>query len=167
METGTDGNLKLGGKLLLRLFVAMATVSVGSYFTSGAFGAPYYHPQPASSLYTTAFTGIDQGFATITSVETASSQPCTWASAGTCRTTLTPGNSGYAFEVRLNTSPSSTKTYTVTVNWDNGGTGASVQMCQFVVTVPSTARAGQYMNFQCDTGVASIASPASVQVAFR
>ena len=166
MQTETSGNLKLGGKLLLRIFAAMATVSIGSYFTSGAFGAPSYHPQ-AGGLYTSAFTGIDEGFATVASVESASSQPCAWVGGGTCRIALTAGDSQYALQVRLNTSPSSTRTYTVTVNWDNGGTGASVQMCQLLVVVPSTARAGQYMNFLCDTGVASIASPASIQVTFR
>jgi hypothetical protein len=148
---------------ILILVAAIAAFSVASFATTVSVSTTTYQSQYGVSYNVTgAFTAADQGFSVVPAAVAASSQPCTWASAGTCSTALTQGHYKYTLNLTLNTVPGATTTYTVTVKWDQG-TGQT-QLGQLTVSVPNTATAGQVMTFKMDTGGTSFTTPLSLDV---
>ena len=148
---------------LLLLVAAIAAFSVASFATTVSVSTTTYQSQYGVSYNVTgAFTAADQGFSVVPAAVSASSQPCTWASAGVCQTALTQGHYKYTLNLTLNTVPGSTTTYTVTVKWDQGS--GQTQLGQLTVSVPNTATAGQVMTFKMDTGGTSFTTPLSLDV---
>ena len=156
--------LKPSGSLkTLVLLGAIAVFAVASYATTVSVSTTTYQSQYGVSYSVTgAFTAADKGFQVVPAAVAASSQPCAWASAGTCRTALTQGDYEYLLQLTLNTVPGSTTTYTVTVKWDQGS-GQS-QMGQLTVSVPNTAVAATVMTFHIDTAGTSFTTPLSIDV---
>lgn len=148
---------------LLLLIAGIAVFSVASYATTVSVSTTTYQSQYGVSYNVTgAFTAADQGFSVVPAAVAASSQPCTWSSAGVCQTGLTQGHYKYTLNLTLNTVPGSTTTYTVTVKWDQGS--GQTQLGQLTVSVPNTATAGQVMTFKMDTGGTSFVTPLSLDV---
>lgn len=156
--------LKPSGSLkTLVLLGAIALFSVVSYATTVSVSTTTYQSQYGVSYSVTgAFTAADKGFQVVPASAAASSQPCTWANNGTCRTALTGGHYEYLLSLTLNTVPGSLTTYTVTVKWDQG-TGQTT-LGTLTVSVPATATAGNLMTFYLDTGAASFTAPLSIDV---
>lgn len=148
---------------LLALLAAIAAFSIASFATTVSVSTTTLQSQYGVSYNVTgAFTAADQGFSVVPTTAAASTQPCTWASAGTCTNALTQGHYKYTLTLTLNTVPGATTTYTVTVKWDQG-TGQTT-LGQLTVSVPNTAVAAQVMTFKMDTGSTSFATPLSLDV---
>ena len=142
---------------------AIALFSVVSYATTVSVTTTTYQSQYGISYNVTgAFTAADKGFQVVPTTVAASSQPCTWANSGTCRTALTEGHYEYLVLLTLNTAPGSTTTYTVTVKWDQGS-GQS-QLGQLTVSVTASAVPGNAMTFYLDSGASSFTAPLSMDV---
>jgi hypothetical protein len=156
--------LKPAGSLkIVALLAAIAIFSIASYATTVSVSTTTYQSQYGVSYNVTgAFTAADNGFQVVPATVAASSQPCTWANAGTCRNALTQGHYEYLLTLTLNTPPSGTTTYTVTVKWDQGS-GQS-QLGQLTVSVTSSAVAGNNMTFHFDTAGTSFSTPLSIDV---
>jgi hypothetical protein len=156
--------LKPSGSLkILAVLAAIAIFSVASYATSVSVSTTTYQSQYGVSYNVTgAFTATDKGFQVVPVTAAASSQPCTWANSGTCRTALTEGHYEYLLSLTLNTAPGSTTTYTITVKWDQG-TGQT-SLGSLTVSVLSTTPTGQNMTFYFDTAGTSFTAPLSIDV---
>jgi hypothetical protein len=147
----------------LIVLLAIAILAITSYAATVTVSTTTYQSQYGVDYnITSAFTATDKGFASQGLTQAASAQPCTWASAGVCRTALTAGHYRYQLTLTLNTVPGATTTYTVTVLWDQGG--GQVTMGTLTVSVPNTAVAAQVMTFNIDTGGASFTTPLAVDV---
>src|SRR2546427_12294347 len=107
-------SLRPSGSLkIVALLSAIAIFSIVSYATTVSVSTTTYQSQYGVSYSVTgAFTAADKGFQVVPAAVAASSQPCAWASAGTCRTALTQGDYEYLLQLTLNTVPGSTTTYT-------------------------------------------------------
>jgi hypothetical protein len=157
-------SLKPSGSLkVLALLAAIAIFSIASYATSVSVSTTTYQSQYGVSYNVTgAFTAADGGFSVVPVGIAGSSQPCSWLTAGVCRTAVTLGHYQYKLTLTLNTVPGATTTYTVTVKWDQGS--GQTQMGQLTVSVPNTAITGQLMTFEFDTGATSFSTPLSIDV---
>jgi hypothetical protein len=122
----------------------------------------YQNIQGVQFVVTGAFSASSNGFFVSQAAGTASSQPCTWSSGGICQTALVAGDWYYSITLTLNTVPATTTTYTATVQW-NTGSGYS-QLDQLTVSVPSTATAGQTMQFYFNTGLSTFTAPTGIVV---
>lgn len=166
MDRSVNGVMSLGRrelKIMLPLIV-VAFVAVSSYATTVTVSSSTYQAQYGVSYdISGSFTAQDQGFATASSSQTASTLPCSWSNNGNCQNALTKSHYRYLVKLTLNIVPASTTTYTVTMNWAQNG-GAVTQLCQLTVSVPNTAGTSQTMNFICDTGSASFATPLAIDV---
>jgi hypothetical protein len=122
----------------------------------------YQNVQGVQFNVTGAFSASSNGFFVSPSAGTASSQPCSWSNGGICQTALVAGDWYYSITLTLNSVPSVTTTYTVTVDW-NTGSGYS-QLGQLTVSVPTTASAGQTMQFFFNTGLSTFTAPTGIVV---
>jgi hypothetical protein len=143
------------------LFVTVFSVAA---FATSVSVAPvtYQNVQGVQFNVTGAFSASSNGFFVSQAAGTASSQPCSWSNGGICQTALVAGDLYYSITLTLNTVPSSTTTYTATVQW-NTGSGYS-QLGQLTVSVPTTATAGQTMQFFFNTNLATFTAPTGIVV---
>lgn len=149
-------------KVLLPIMLVLV-FSVVSYATSVSVNpVTYQNYQGVQFNVSGAFSAASNGFFVAQSAITASSQPCNWTNGGTCSAAVPSGNWYYQITLTLNNPPSSTTTYTVTVQWNTGS--GYTQMGQLTVSVPTTATATQTMVFQFNTGSASFQAPTGIVV---
>ncbi|HUI00185.1 MAG TPA: hypothetical protein VLX56_00985 [Nitrososphaerales archaeon] len=156
----------LRNKLPLKVMIPVLVVSlfaVGSFATSvGVSTQSFAGEAGVNYTVTGAFTAASNGFSVVQTTTTASSQPCTWANAGTCNTALTAGDWYYQVTLTIAASATPSHTYTVTVQW-NTGSGYST-LGSLTVTTGSTISSGQTMAFQIDTSLTSFSAPAGITV---
>src|SRR5690349_4766595 len=94
---------------LLVLIASIAAFSIASYATTGTVSTTTYQSQYGVSYNVTgAFTAAHGGFSVIPVGVAASAQPCTWLTAGICRTALTLAHYQYKLTLTLNTVPGAT-----------------------------------------------------------
>lgn len=149
-------------KILLPL-LAISLFSVGSFATTVGISQATYQAQNGVSYNVTGgFSAASNGFTVVQSAATASAQPCTWSSGGTCQTALTAGDWEYSLTITINAGAATSHTYTVTVSWNTGS--GYTNMGTLTVTTPATITAGQTMDFNIDTAATTFNAPAAVTI---
>jgi hypothetical protein len=151
-----------GLKLMIPL-LAISIFSVASFASSVAVTATTYQGQ--NGVYFNiggGFTAASNGFNVVQATGTASAQPCTWTSGGTCQTALTAGDWEYSVTLTVTASATASHTYTTTVTW-NTGTGYTT-LGTLTVTTAATITAGQTMTFLIDTAGTTFSAPAGIVV---
>ncbi|MGH9918210.1 MAG: hypothetical protein ACRD6W_04980 [Nitrososphaerales archaeon] len=156
----------LRNKLPLKVMLPIMMISlfaVGSFATSvGVTTQSFAGEAGVNYSVTGAFTAASKGFQVVQSTTTASAQPCTWTSGGTCNTALTAGDWYYQVTLTIAASAIVSHTYTTTVQWNTGS--GYVTLGTLTFTTPATITAGQTMVFQIDTALTSFSAPAGITV---
>ena len=144
--------------------ILFVTIFSAAAFATSVSVAPvtYQNVQGVQFVVTGAFSASSNGFFVSPSAGTASTLPCPWSNGGICQTSLTAGDWYYSITLTLNSVPAATTTYTVVVQW-NTGTGYS-QLGLLTVSVPTTAAAGQTMQFFFNTGLSTFTAPTGIVV---
>ena len=151
-------------KAITGVLILVSLMVVTSYATSVTITSTTYSGQQGVVYQVTgAFTASSNGFATAGAAVAASIQPCPWSNGGTCTTAIIAGHFYYGIVLTLNTVPTATTTYTVSIYWSQNG-GARALMGSLTVSVPTTAVIGQTMTFNFDTAGTSINAPVSIDV---
>lgn len=156
----------LRNKLPLKVMVPILVISVfaiGSFATSVGVTTQSFAGQ-AGVNYTVsgAFSAASNGFQVVQTTTTASTQPCTWTSGGTCNTALTAGDWYYQVTVTIAASATPSHTYTTTVQWNTGSGYTTLGTLTF--TTGATITSGQTMVFQMDTALTTFSAPAGITV---
>lgn len=149
-------------KILLPL-LAISIFSVASFAAS--VSVTQSNNQAVNGVYYNVaggFTAASNGFQVVQATGSASTQPCTWSSGGTCQTALTAGDWEYSVTLTINSGAATSHTYTMSVQW-NTGTGY-VSLGSLTVATPSSITAGQTMTFLIDTGGSSFSAPAGIVI---
>lgn len=153
---------KLPLKVMLPILV-ISVFAVGSFATSvGVTTQSFAGEAGVNYTVTGAFTAASNGFQVVQTTTTASTQPCTWTSGGTCNTALTAGDWFYSVTLTIAASATPSHTYTLTVQW-NTGSGYTT-LGTLTVTTGSTITSGQTMTFEIDTTATSFSAPAGITV---
>ena len=157
--------LKLPLKILLPL-LAISIFSVASFATNVGIATATVQGQ-GGVLYnvTGGFTVASNGFSVQQAAGTASTQPCTWASGGTCQTALTAGHWVYTITVTITASATASQTYAATITWNTGG--STTTMGSLTLTTPATITPGQTMTFVYDTGASTFNAPAAITITIQ
>jgi len=135
--------------------VAFATsVSVAPVTYQGVQGVQF--------VVTGAFSATSNGFFVAQASSNATTLPANWSNGGTVQTALVAGDWYYSINLTLNKVPSSTTTYTVTVQWNTGS--GYTQMGQLTVTVPTNATVDQTMQFLFNTNLTTFTAPTGIVV---
>ncbi|MDG7001493.1 MAG: hypothetical protein JRN15_20545, partial [Nitrososphaerota archaeon] len=103
---------KLPLKIILPL-LAISLFSVASFATTvGVSPATYQAENGVLYNITGGFSASSNGFTAVQTTATASTQPCTWTSGGTCETAVTAGDWEYSLTATINAGATASTTYT-------------------------------------------------------
>lgn len=143
--------------------LAVSLISIGSYAATVSVTQTTYQTQDGV-YYNVAggFTAVSNGFTAVQATGSASAQPYTWTSGGTCQTALTAGNWQYSVTLTITASAAVSHTYTYTVSWNTGS--GYTQMGQLTFTTPGTITPGQTVTFLIDTSVTSFTAPVGINI---
>ena len=157
--------LRLPLKILVPL-IAISLFSVASFAANVGVSTATIQGQ-GGVLYnvTGGFTVSSNGFSVQQSTGSASTQPCTWSTGGTCQTALVQGHWIYSITVNISSSATVNHTYTASITWNTGG--STTTLGSLTLTTPATITAGQIMTFLYDSGVTTFSAPAAITITIQ
>ena len=164
--------MRFGGPTELRKYLVViqltllltSVLAVTSYATTASVTGTGFQAQFGQSYDVTTYFAVHGGDFIVSIPRSASASPCSWSDGGVCNTAIAGGNYAYSVGLTINTVPSSTRTYTLDVEWAQSGGSLQVQMCQLAFTVSPLASNGQTMAFACDTGGSTLSTPIAILV---